>query len=183
MVPGVPAGYGHAGGRASLGERLRIGVVGTGSLGFHHARILRDVDGVEGDGSRMAARVEAEVARRTGELRLNAAHRLNLVVAFALAVSVSPALYRFGIEYPVFFHYKPLSGTDILDRHGLMDSLVENLGDLFKELDPDDEELTRTKKIRRKFINQKYVEEIDALYSDREILPIETDFWRFYRLL
>lgn len=26
---------------------LRFGVVGTGSLGFHHARILRDVDGVE----------------------------------------------------------------------------------------------------------------------------------------
>ncbi|NNM07224.1 MAG: Gfo/Idh/MocA family oxidoreductase [Gemmatimonadetes bacterium] len=28
------------------GETLRMGVVGTGSLGFHHARILRDVDGV-----------------------------------------------------------------------------------------------------------------------------------------
>ena len=26
---------------------IRMGVVGTGSLGFHHARILRDVDGVE----------------------------------------------------------------------------------------------------------------------------------------
>ena len=45
---------------------------------------------------------------------------------------------------------------------------------LYKELDPDDEELTRTKKIRRKFINQKYVKEIDALYGDNEILPIET---------
>jgi long-chain acyl-CoA synthetase len=45
---------------------------------------------------------------------------------------------------------------------------------LYKELDADDEELTRTKKIRRKFINQKYVEEINALYSDMEILPIET---------
>ena len=29
------------------GDRLRMGVVGTGSLGFHHARILRDLDGVE----------------------------------------------------------------------------------------------------------------------------------------
>lgn len=28
-------------------QKLRMGVVGTGSLGFHHARILRDVDGVE----------------------------------------------------------------------------------------------------------------------------------------
>jgi long-chain acyl-CoA synthetase len=45
---------------------------------------------------------------------------------------------------------------------------------LYKELDPDDEELTRTKKIRRKFINQKYAEEIAALYSDVGELPIET---------
>jgi len=45
---------------------------------------------------------------------------------------------------------------------------------LYKELDPDDEELTRTKKIRRKFINQKYSQEIAALYSAVETLPIET---------
>ena len=45
---------------------------------------------------------------------------------------------------------------------------------LYKELDPDDEELTRTKKIRRGFINKKYVKEIDALYSEAGELPIET---------
>ncbi len=45
---------------------------------------------------------------------------------------------------------------------------------LYKELDADDEELTRTKKIRRKFINQKYSQEIAALYSAVEELPIET---------
>ncbi|UCF93515.1 MAG: AMP-binding protein [Desulfobacterales bacterium] len=45
---------------------------------------------------------------------------------------------------------------------------------LYKELDPDDEELTRTKKIRRSFINTKYAQEIAALYSDTEELPIET---------
>ncbi len=45
---------------------------------------------------------------------------------------------------------------------------------LYKELDADDEELTRTKKIRRKFINQKYSQEIAALYSAVEALPIET---------
>jgi long-chain acyl-CoA synthetase len=45
---------------------------------------------------------------------------------------------------------------------------------LYKELDPDDEELTRTKKLRRKFINQKYIREIAALYSDVAELPIET---------
>ncbi len=45
---------------------------------------------------------------------------------------------------------------------------------LYKELDPDDEELTRTKKIRRGFINKKYAKEIDALFSDARELPIET---------
>ena len=45
---------------------------------------------------------------------------------------------------------------------------------LYKELDPDDEELTRTKKIRRGFINEKYKKEISGLYSDAEELPIET---------
>ena len=44
---------------------------------------------------------------------------------------------------------------------------------LYKELDPDDEELTRTKKIRRAFINEKYVKEIAALYSNAGEIPIE----------
>jgi len=45
---------------------------------------------------------------------------------------------------------------------------------LYKELDPDDEELTRTKKVRRKFINEKYAREIAGLYSDQESLDIES---------
>jgi long-chain acyl-CoA synthetase len=45
---------------------------------------------------------------------------------------------------------------------------------LYKELDPDDEELTRTKKVRRKFITEKYAKEIDGLYSDMELLEIES---------
>jgi long-chain acyl-CoA synthetase len=45
---------------------------------------------------------------------------------------------------------------------------------LYKELDADDEELTRTKKIRRRFINQKYAKEISGLYGDVETLSIET---------
>ncbi len=45
---------------------------------------------------------------------------------------------------------------------------------LYKELDADDEELTRTKKIRRRFISQKYQKEINGLYGDLEKLPIET---------
>ena len=41
-------------------------------------------------------------------------------------------------------------------------------------MDPDDEELTRTKKVRRKFINEKYVKEINGLYSNKKSLDIES---------
>lgn len=45
---------------------------------------------------------------------------------------------------------------------------------LYKELDADDEELTRTRKVRRGFISEKYKREIDALYGDQENLRVET---------
>ena len=44
---------------------------------------------------------------------------------------------------------------------------------LHKELDPDDGELTRTRKVRRGFIAEKYRELIEALYSGVASLPIE----------
>ena len=45
---------------------------------------------------------------------------------------------------------------------------------LHKELDPDDDELTRTRKVRRSFIAEKYAVLIDALYSERTEQFIET---------
>ncbi len=45
---------------------------------------------------------------------------------------------------------------------------------LHKELDPDDDELTRTRKVRRRFIAEKYAVLIDALYSGRTQQYIET---------
>ena len=45
---------------------------------------------------------------------------------------------------------------------------------LHKELDPDDDELTRTRKVRRKFIADKYAVLIDALYSDKASQFIST---------
>lgn len=45
---------------------------------------------------------------------------------------------------------------------------------LHKELDPDDDELTRTRKVRRGFIADKYKVLIDALYSDKVSQYIET---------
>ena len=44
-----------------------------------------------------------------------------------------------------------------------------------KELDPDDGELTRTRKVRRAFIAQKYAVLVDALFAGRESQFIETE--------
>ena len=45
---------------------------------------------------------------------------------------------------------------------------------LHKELDADDGELTRTRKVRRSFIAEKYAALVDALYSQRDHCAIET---------
>jgi len=45
---------------------------------------------------------------------------------------------------------------------------------LHKELDPDDDELTRTRKVRRSFIAEKYAVLIDALYSGKTSQHIRT---------
>jgi long-chain acyl-CoA synthetase len=43
---------------------------------------------------------------------------------------------------------------------------------LYKELDADDEELTRTGKVRRKFVFEQYRELIDAMYTDKSSLTV-----------
>lgn len=45
---------------------------------------------------------------------------------------------------------------------------------LHKELDADDEELTRTRKVRRRFVEDKYRALIEALYADQETIGVES---------
>src|ERR1700733_11851785 len=45
---------------------------------------------------------------------------------------------------------------------------------LYKELDVDDGELTRTRKVRRSVINEKYATIIDAIYGGERHIPIDT---------
>jgi long-chain acyl-CoA synthetase len=47
---------------------------------------------------------------------------------------------------------------------------------LFKELEADDGELTRTRKVRRSVINTRYKDIINDLYSDGNIASINTEF-------
>jgi long-chain acyl-CoA synthetase len=57
----------------------------------------------------------------------------------------------------------------------LADSQIHRFLVLHKELDPDDDELTRTRKVRRGFISEKYAVLIEALYSGKASQFIETE--------
>jgi long-chain acyl-CoA synthetase len=64
--------------------------------------------------------------------------------------------------------------AELATEAGLADSQVRRFLVLHKELDPDDDELTRTRKVRRGFIAEKYAVLIDALYAGRAVQHIET---------
>jgi long-chain acyl-CoA synthetase len=64
--------------------------------------------------------------------------------------------------------------AELATEPGLADSQVRRFLILHKELDPDDDELTRTRKVRRGFIADKYGVLIDALYGGRDVQHIET---------
>jgi long-chain acyl-CoA synthetase len=64
--------------------------------------------------------------------------------------------------------------TDLAAVPMMADTQVHRFLILHKELDPDDDELTRTRKVRRGFIAEKYAILIDALYSGKQSQVIET---------
>jgi long-chain acyl-CoA synthetase len=45
---------------------------------------------------------------------------------------------------------------------------------LYKEFDPDDDELTRTRKLRRAFVEKRYAVIVDALYTEADTVHIDT---------
>ena len=64
--------------------------------------------------------------------------------------------------------------ADLAQDALLAGSQIHRFMILHKELDPDDDELTRTRKVRRGFIAEKYAVLIDALYAGRTSQYIET---------
>ncbi len=64
--------------------------------------------------------------------------------------------------------------AELATEAGLADSQVKRFLILHKELDPDDDELTRTRKVRRGFVAEKYATLIDALYGGKAVQHIET---------
>ena len=64
---------------------------------------------------------------------------------------------------------------DLAGDPNLAGSQIRRFLILHKELDPDDGELTRTRKVRRGFVSEKYQTLIEALYSGAERAHVETE--------
>jgi long-chain acyl-CoA synthetase len=65
--------------------------------------------------------------------------------------------------------------ADLAHDAMVADTQVHRFLVLHKELDPDDDELTRTRKVRRNFVAEKYAVLIDALYGGKASQFIETE--------
>jgi long-chain acyl-CoA synthetase len=64
--------------------------------------------------------------------------------------------------------------AELATEGGLAESQIHRFLILHKELDPDDDELTRTRKVRRGFVAEKYGVLVDALYGGLKSQHIET---------
>jgi long-chain acyl-CoA synthetase len=61
----------------------------------------------------------------------------------------------------------------LLEDEALRGAQIRRFLLLHKELDPDDQEITRTRKVRRGFIGQKYAPLIEALYGTGDSVQVE----------
>ncbi len=64
--------------------------------------------------------------------------------------------------------------ADLAQEASLAGSQIRRFLILHKELDADDDELTRTRKVRRGFVEEKYAPLVDALFSGAQHCKIET---------
>jgi long-chain acyl-CoA synthetase len=65
------------------------------------------------------------------------------------------------------------ANADLALEPELANSQIHRFLILHKELDADDEELTRTRKVRRRFIGEKYATLVDALYSNQGTVHVQ----------
>jgi long-chain acyl-CoA synthetase len=52
---------------------------------------------------------------------------------------------------------------------------IKKFVSLNKEFDPDEAELTRTRKLRRSFVEQRFKEIIDAMYGDKTEIAVHSE--------
>jgi long-chain acyl-CoA synthetase len=98
----------------------------------------------------------------------NWAERRNLPYTGYTDLAAQPAVYELVRECVEKVN------RDLAADAALGNSQIHRFLILQKELDADDGELTRTRKVRRRHIGEKYAVLVDALYSDRASCFIET---------
>ena len=99
----------------------------------------------------------------------NWAERNNIVYASYQELAAHPRVYGLVKDCIVQVN------ADLAGDPQLSSSQIRRFLVLHKELDADDGELTRTRKVRRRIIAERYAPLIDALYSDVDVCHIDTD--------
>ncbi len=99
----------------------------------------------------------------------NWAERNNVAYASYQELAAHPEVYNM-VKESVEQVNESLLGDELLSHSQISRFLI-----LHKELDADDGELTRTKKVRRKIINERYKPLIEALYNGDDQCFIETE--------
>jgi long-chain acyl-CoA synthetase len=97
----------------------------------------------------------------------NWAERRNLAYTSYTDLAQKPEIYDL-VEQEV-----ARVNRSLLEEEMLRGAQIRRFLILHKELDPDDEEITRTRKVRRRFVAQKYAALIEALFSDRDHVGVE----------
>ncbi len=97
----------------------------------------------------------------------NWAERRNIPYTSYTDLSQKPEVYDL-ISQEVIRVNRSLGEEELLRGAQIRKYLI-----LHKELDPDDQEMTRTRKVRRRFIAEKYAPLIEALYSDTDHVAVE----------
>ena len=195
--PGVFAGY-FKNAQATTETKRPDGWVHSGDAGFlddvHHLHIIdraKDVGKLE-DGTLFAPKflenklkffpyIREAVAFAPGQPHVTAFINID-------AEAVGDWAERHGITYGGYQELASLDAVydliagcveqvnrDLAEEPHLAGSQIHRFLILHKELDADDGELTRTRKVRRRFIGERFRPLIDALYSNRDRAEIATE--------
>jgi long-chain acyl-CoA synthetase len=195
--PGVFAGY-FKNAQATAETKRPDGWVHSGDAGFlddvHHLHIIdraKDVGKLE-DGTLFAPKFLENKLKFFPYIREAVAFAPGrpYVTAFINidAEAVGDWAERHGITYGGYQELASLDAVydliagcveqvnrDLAEEPHLAGSQIHRFLILHKELDADDGELTRTRKVRRRFIGERFRPLIDALYSSRDRAEIATE--------
>lgn len=99
----------------------------------------------------------------------NWAERNNISYTGYTDIAQKPEVYQLILE-----EIRRVNST-LADDDQLRGAQIKKFLIFHKDLDPDDEEITRTRKIRRGFITEKYKTMIDALYTDADHVQVKAE--------